>query len=181
MEASKCIKERRTVRDFLEKEVPDELLREIVEVASFVPSWKNTQTCRYVVVKNKELLTEIAEKGTFGFDWNKRIIKRASALVVVVQKNGVCGYEQDGSFSTPKGDRWQMFDAGIAAQTFCLAAWDRGIATAILGIFDDEMIARILDLHHFNNVAALIAIGYPYEYPDAPTKKDVDILLKIIE
>lgn len=39
-----------------------------------------------------------------------------------------------------------MFDAGIAAQTFCLAARDLGIGTCILGIFDADAAGRLLEL-----------------------------------
>ncbi len=181
MEAEKCIKTRRSIRDFLDKEVPDELLREIVETASYAPSWKNTQTCRYIVVKDKEMLLKLAEHATFGSERNKGNIRRASAVVVVAQKRGICGFDSDGTFSTPKGDRWQMFDAGIAAQTFCLSAWDRGVGSVIMGIFDDEAVSNIVGLYNFENAAALIAIGYPYGMPDAPQRKSPDVLLKVIK
>ena len=43
-----------------------------------------------------------------------------------------------------KGDRWQMFDAGIASQSFCLAAYEQGLGSVILGIFDDAKVASII-------------------------------------
>jgi butyrate kinase len=46
------------------------------------------------------------------------------------------GYERDGSFSTSKGEGWEMFDAGIATQTFCLAAHEKGKMVDIVS--DDE-------------------------------------------
>jgi hypothetical protein len=58
---------------------------------------------------------------------------------------GRCGYERDGSFSTPKGDRWEMFDAGIAAQTFCLAAHEMGLGTVIMGVFDENKVNEVID------------------------------------
>lgn len=36
-----------------------------------------------------------------------------------------------------------MFDAGIAAQTFCLAAHEKGIGTVILGVFDDKKLRKL--------------------------------------
>ena len=30
-----------------------------------------------------------------------------------------------------------MFDVGAACQTFCLAAWEQGLGTVIMGIFDE--------------------------------------------
>ena len=47
MEALECIKTRRSVRKFKEDIIPDEVIRELVELASYSPSWKNTQTIRF--------------------------------------------------------------------------------------------------------------------------------------
>ena len=40
-------------------------------------------------------------------------------LIAVTFKKGRCGFERDGSYSTKKEDRWQMFDVGVASQTLC--------------------------------------------------------------
>lgn len=41
MEALECIKTRRSVRKFKEDIIPDEVIRELVELASYSPSWKS--------------------------------------------------------------------------------------------------------------------------------------------
>ena len=48
----------------------------------------------------------------------------APMVIAVTIIKGRSGYERDGSFSTPKGDRWQMYDAGVAGEAFCLAAFE---------------------------------------------------------
>ena len=55
MEVLDCIKTRRSVRKFKEDAVPHELIAEVVSAAAWAPSWKNTQTARYIVLENKEL------------------------------------------------------------------------------------------------------------------------------
>ena len=74
-----------------------------------------------------------------------------------------------------------MFDAGIATQTFCLAAHDKGLGTCIMGIFDEEKIAETLNLPEGQKVGAVIAAGYPDIAPDAPPRKDTDALITIYE
>ncbi len=106
METIKCIKERRTIRQFSEKEIENEIIKEIISASSFAPSWKNSQTARYTVIKNKELKEDIANNGVLGFSWNSGNIMSSKALVVISYKNGICGYEPDGAFTTSKGDRW---------------------------------------------------------------------------
>ena len=44
------IKERRSIRKFQDRKVPRQLIEEIVNVAAYAPSWKNTQIARYIVV-----------------------------------------------------------------------------------------------------------------------------------
>lgn len=97
--------------------------------------------------------------------------------MVLTYVTGRSGYERDGSFSTPKEAGFEMFDAGIAAQTFCLAAWERGVGTVITGYFDEEKIARLLNLPENQKVGCVIGLGYPDEEPAAPKRKSVEDLL----
>ena len=100
-------------------------------------------------------------------------------LLTVVE--GRSGFEKDGSFSTPKEDRWQTFDAGIAAQTFCLAAYEKGIGSVILGYFDDAEIKKVIPIPEGQQVGAIIPIGFlPEGEVAAPPRKDVSALLTFI-
>lgn len=68
-----CIKSRRSVRKFTEEKVPHEVLEQLVELARWAPSWKNTQIARYVAVEDEALKNRIAEEATI--PWNEGIIK----------------------------------------------------------------------------------------------------------
>ena len=70
-----------------------------------------------------------------------------------------------------------MFDAGIATQTFCLAAYEYGVGSVIMGIFDAEKVAELLNIPENEVVVALVSIGYPDEEPAAPKRKSVEELL----
>jgi len=180
MEAIKCIETRRSIRKFQAEQVPHDVMREIITAASYAPSWKNTQVTRYVVVEDADIKAKIAEEAVLGFAHNSDIIKGASALVVVNMVHGRSGFERDGSYTTSKEDRWEVFDAGLAAQTFCLAAHDKGVGSVILGIFDEAKVAEIIGLEEGQKVAALVAVGYADEEPAAPKRKSVDELVKFM-
>lgn len=177
MEAIECIKTRRSIRKFKENLVDHETINSIIEAASMSPSWKNTQIARYNIIENREVLDNIANNCVLDFEYNQKTISRAKQLCVVSMVTKRCGYERDGSFSTSKEDRWEMFDAGIASQTFCLAAHDLGVGTVILGIFDEDKVGEAINLPEGQKVAALIVMGYPDQECEAPKRKTVDELV----
>ena len=75
-----------------------------------------------------------------------------------------------------------MFDAGIAAQTFCLAAHEKGIGTVIMGIFDENKVAEIVDIPEGQQLAAIIPMGYPVDGEVAvPPRKTAEQLLSFVE
>jgi nitroreductase len=173
MELIEGIKGRRSIRKFKSDAVSHEVMDKIIEAARFAPTWKNTQTPRYVVVEDREILSKIAGEATLGFEHNKDIIEGAPALVIITSINKRSGYERDGSFSTSKGNEWQMFDAGIAAEAFCLSAYNEGVGSVILGIFDDAKVAEIIGLGEDRTVSCLIPVGYPDEAPNPVPRKDL--------
>ncbi len=180
MNTTDCIKTRRSIRNYKEEQIPQDLLKEVVELARFAPSWKNTQIARYYVVQSAELKKKIAEDCMMGFSFNTNTLTKAPALVVVAYVEKRSGYERDGSFTTSKEDRWEMFDAGIATQTFCLAAAEQGLGTCIMGIFDEAKIAEAINLPEGQKVGAVLAIGYPAEEPAAPARKEVEQLVQFL-
>lgn len=176
MTAKECILGRRSIRKFKPDPVSHELLSQIVETASYAPSWKHTQITRYIAVEG-DLKERIAKEGTSLYPGNGTIISSAPVLIAVTVLKNRSGYERDGSFSTPRGDGWQMYDAGVASQTFCLAAYEQGLGTVILGLFDQAPVEAMLQLPEDRELVALIPVGYPDETPAAPRRKPVEDLL----
>lgn len=175
MTANECITGRRSIRKFTGQPVSHELLEKIVAAASFAPSWKNTQITRYIAVEGEKKAA--LAKCTSLFPGNGIIMENAPMVIAVTMITGRSGYERDGSFSTPKGTGWQMFDAGAASEAFCLAAHGQGLGTVILGLFDEKEAAALLELPEGRELVALIPIGYPAESPAAPKRKTVEDLL----
>ena len=174
-----CIKTRRSIRRFSDRDVCADLIADIVNIAAYAPSWKNSQTVRYIAVLDKGLKSRLANECMMGFEHNIATAASASAMIVVTTINGRSGYEKDGSATTSKGSHWQSFDAGIATQTFCLAAHEKGLSTVIMGIFDEEKVAQVIGVPDGQSVSALIALGYADCSPSTPVRKDSNELLTV--
>lgn len=82
MNAKDCIKERRSIRKFKADPVDHALLSEIVETASYAPSWKHTQIARYIAVEG-DLKNKIAAQCTDAYPRNGEIIAQAPMLIAV--------------------------------------------------------------------------------------------------
>ena len=112
MKATDCIVGRRSIRKFKNDKINHSLLESIISTASFSPSWKNTQITRYIAIEDTSLIQKIADD--FTPEFNANIVRQVSTLIAVTFVKGRCGFERDGSFSTKKGDLWQIFDVGAA-------------------------------------------------------------------
>lgn len=176
MTANECIRGRRSIRQFADKPVTHDVLSEIVETASYAPSWKHTQIVRYIAVEGA-LKDKIAAECTGAYPKNGEIMQNAPMVVAVTIIKNRSGFERDGSYSTPKKDGWQMFDAGVASEAFCLAAYEKGLGTVIMGIFDEAKAASYLEIPQDRELVALIPVGFPAEDPAAPRRKPVEELL----
>ena len=174
MEIIEGIHTRRSVRKFQDKAVPHDVLEQIIAAAAYAPSWKNTQISRYIAIEGRETIDKLAEQYA---PFNARTLSTAPLLIAQTCVTKRSGYERDGSFTTDRGAGWEMYDCGIAAQTFCLAAHEAGLGTVILGIFDRPALEKHLHVPEGQELVALIAVGYPDQEPAAPRRKAVSDLL----
>lgn len=178
MEFMECVQGRRSVRKFKSDPVGTELIEKIVQAAAYAPSWKNSQATRYIAISDVALKKELAETCVMDFELNKKNILAAPMLVLVTTVSPRSGFERDGSPSTSKGSHWESFDAGIATQTFCLAAHNEGLGTVIMGLYDEEKTIKVAGVPEGQKVSAMVAIGWPDESPVMPKRKSVQELLR---
>ena len=179
MEFMELAKGRRSVRAYKDLPVPRALVDEVVRAAQLAPSWKNTQISRYVALTG-DSKKKLADVSFAAWQGNANIVNNSPVTVVLTYVKNRSGYERDGSFTTSKEDRWQNFDCGIAAEAFCLAAYEKGLGSVILGIFDENEVAKAINLPEDRGVAAIIALGYPVNHPEAPKRKEVSELLSFM-
>ena len=161
MEGNELLKNRRSVRSFKNEAVREEVMQKILQVAKFAPSWANGQIVRYTIITNAELKNKIVEEGYLEFKGNSITLDKAAGLVVVSYVRNISGCNGKGKPITDKSvDEWSMFDAGIAAQQFCLAAYNEGIGTVMQGIFNQKIVSKIIDLPKDETIAIVIPYGY---------------------
>lgn len=121
-------------------------------------------------------------EGVNGFAYNINTLKDAKNVLVLSFVQGKSGkLDPEGEdYATSRKNVWEVFDAGIACQTFCLAAHEHGIGTCVMGIIAAEEIKEIAGLPEGETVAALITFGVPDEVPGETTRKEVEEIARFV-
>lgn len=176
------LKDRRSIRRYKDAIVEKDVLDNIMELAKFSPSWCNYQIARYTFVTNPEKINAIMEDGIHGFAYNAKTLKYAKNVAIlsfVKGKSGKMDLSSD-DYATNKAADWEVFDAGIACQQFCLSAYAYGVGTCVMGVINDTEIAKIIELPEGETVAAIITYGYPNEEVAQTPRKSIDKLTRFI-
>lgn len=82
MDTITCIKTRRSVRKFKQESISKDIIEDLVLDASYAPSWKNTQTTRYIAITDAEIKAKLAEECCA--EHNRGIINGAPLLIATL-------------------------------------------------------------------------------------------------
>jgi nitroreductase len=165
------IRERRSIRKYEDRQVPEEMLQKLLAAVRWAPSWANTQCWEIVVVR------EPAQKQRLRDTLPARGNPAAGAMTTAPLVLAVCGRRKEsgyykGQASTKFGD-WMLFDLGIATENLCLAAHFLGLGTVIVGLFDHDRAAGVLQLPEGVEVVVMVPVGFPAKSPSAPKRREI--------
>ena len=162
---------RRSVRWYLQKQVPAELICKAIDAAAQAPSACNRQPFRFIVSTQQEWASRIAEcaGGTAGFS------QQLPAIIVVVGDLSAYPLERDRHLI--------YIDASLANMQLMLAAETLGLSTCPINWPDvdsaEQRIRELLKLPAHERVIMLVAIGYGDPASGVPysQKKQSDLLV----
>jgi nitroreductase len=150
MHVMDAIRTRRSVRAYLDRPVEEEKVGVILEAARLAPSAANRQEWRFVVVRNPETRTRLAEiAGGQAFVGQAPIVIAACA-------------ETDGHVMMC-GQPSYPIDVAIALDHMALAAVELGLGTCWIGLFDETKVKKLLGIPEKIRVVELMTLGYPVD------------------
>ncbi len=183
MNAVEMILGRRSVRKYKDKKVERSIVEDIINTVKYSPSWTNSQICRYNIVDSPEIISTISNTAMHNFNFNIKTIKNAAGILIISYIKNISGkVEKYGiDYSKEEEKYWESFDVGIACQTFCLAAYEKGIGTCIMGVIDKNKLKEILSIPKDEEVGVLITYGYPEKIPAPPKRKELNEILRFMD
>ena len=167
MDLYEAIRNRRSIRAFKAKPIPDEKLFKILDAAHWAPSAGNLQPWEFIIVKDQKLKEELAIAAV----WQMFIAE--ASVVIVVCANQVRSARRYGSRGR---DFYSIFDAALATQNLLLAAHAEGLGACAVGAFDEEAVREILKIPAGVRPVLVIPIGYPDEKPEVPERYELERL-----
>ena len=141
-------KDRWSVRSYKDIPIEDEKMQQILEAGRVAPTAKNYQPQRIYVVKSKENREKL--KTVCRCTWDAPVI-----LVAAFDQERVCL-----SKHMPGHDSGQI-DTSIVCTHMMLRAWELGIGSCWVGLFNADEVGEILGLPKHHRVVALMPMGYP--------------------
>ena len=144
-------KSRYSVRNFQNTPIEAEKLNQILEAGRIAPTACNNQPQKIYVAKSKESREKLASVCPCTFD----------APVILV----VC-YDHTRNWKSKLMPGYESgeTDAAIVCTHMMLQAWELGIGSCWVGLFNAEEVSRVLGLPENLTVSALLPIGYPKDH-----------------
>ncbi len=155
---------RRTIRKFTRKDVPEEVLLKCVDAARLSPSGANRQPLKYLIVTDQALRKEVFSTLSWaGYlpDYQPSKEETPQAYVVILLDKNI--------------RKNHGHDAGIAAMSISMVAYDAGLGSCILGAVDREKLREVLSVPYGFDIVLVVALGYPAENPRVDKMKDDDV------
>lgn len=151
MDTLKAISTRTSVRNFLQKEVPLEVIRKILEAAVRAPSGGNRQPWRFIVVTDREKIK------AFDPEYHQSCIEDAPAVIVA------CANPHDTWEKYDENDECYILDTAAAMENMLLAIHDLGLGGVWILSFSKSEVRRQLNIPLHWKIVSIIPFGYSKE------------------
>jgi nitroreductase len=172
MKIMESLKNRRTIRKYSDKPVSDELLNELLKIAARTSTTGNMQLYSVIVTRDEAMKATLAPA-----HFNQPMATQAPVVLTIcadfnrfnkwcILRNAIPGYDNFVSFFNA------AMDALFFAQTFCVAAEEKGLGICYLGTttYNPDKIIDILALPKFVVPLTTITLGYPEAIPPQPDR-----------
>jgi coenzyme F420-0:L-glutamate ligase/coenzyme F420-1:gamma-L-glutamate ligase len=187
MSIKDAIVQRRSIRKYQQKPVPETLVLEVLEAAGSAPSAHNSQPWRFIVLQDAKIKRELADKMASAWavdrekygsiiDEAKRVERRerfASAPVLILACLTMEEVLQFPDYLRQCERDLAVESLGAGLENLLLSAHSLGLGACwyCAPAFCKETVREVLKIPKEVEPSAFILMGYPAETPTVPAKK----------
>jgi nitroreductase len=155
-----AIKNRRSIRDYKDQDIPEKAIDALIEAIRWAPSAGNMQSRKFYFIFNKDVKNRLARAAL-----NQHFIAQAPlAIVACLDRNIAARY----------GDRgvnlYSIQDVAASVMNLMLIAHELGLGSVWVGAFNEFEVFEMLDMPRNLRPIAIIPVGYPSKIPN-PTPR----------
>ncbi|GAB6180016.1 nitroreductase family protein [Desulfotomaculum defluvii] len=171
MNVYEAITNRRSIRKFISRQVPNDIINKLLEAARWAPSGGNIQPWFYYVVKDQAKRQKLAQDAL-----GQQHVSDVPLCIVVCAEPDLSAkrYQERGA------ELYCLQDTAAAVQNIMLAALEEGLGTCWVGAFNEEKVQETLEMPPGRRPVAIIPIGYPVEVPKSTPRKEVPEISEIV-
>ncbi|WP_432666678.1 nitroreductase family protein [Wukongibacter baidiensis] len=184
MNYEELLLKRRSIRNFIDKAVSNEIIMKVIKESIYAPSSGNEQPWKFIIVNDKLLMKRISDEAKRNIlkrielnpndyakkyekmlrDENYNIFYNAPSMVFIIGEKNL---------------KNMKINCSLAASYFMMSAASRNLGTCWINFATDikssEMLSELGITDDFEIVAPII-VGYPAKIPDMPIRKEPEIL-----
>jgi len=184
MDFKTLLTNRRSIRDFQDRDVPLSIVEEIIQDTCLAPTASNRQPCRFIIIRNREMIKKLSDESKRNLlddmvrnadsplkqyetalrDARFNVFYNAPCLICVIG---------------PRNDFSLKVDCGLTVAYFMFSATSRGLGTCWIGLGAHIRDRKILDeigVPDDCRIVAPIILGYPASIPPASERHDPEIV-----
>jgi len=140
MDVFECVSTLSSIRSYMQKVVPDEIIMEVLEAGRLAPSAHNDQPWDFILIRDKARLNDMEKYCMTG-----RFITQVDFAVVVV---------------TDSSSKWHEIDGTRAVQNMVLTAWSHKLGSCWIGRLDKKGLMDYLNIPENLNILTVLPFGY---------------------
>lgn len=171
MDILNAVKERRSIRDFQKKKIPDELLDKLMEALIWAPSSGNLQARKFYFIKEEQIKKRIAAAAL-----NQNFIAEAPLVIIGCSDSRIAlKYGERGI------DLYSVQDVALSIMAMMLVAHEHGLGSTWVGAFREDEVSGILKIPKHLRPVAVVPVGYPSKVPYPPPRVSKKEAVEVIE
>ncbi len=164
------IKNRRSIRDFKDQEIPDKAVGDLIEAIRWAPSAGNMQSRKFYFVFDQNAKKKLAKAAL-----NQHFISEAPLVVVACL---------DRRIAVRYGDRgvnlYSIQDVAASVMNMMLAAHELGLGSVWVGAFNEFEVFEHLHLPDNLRPIAIIPVGYPSRTPRPTPRVQAEEIVEFV-
>jgi nitroreductase len=187
MDFKTLLANRRSIREFQEREVPLSVIKEVIQDTLFAPTASNGQPCRFIIIRNREYIKKLSDesKKSLLSDLANNPDSPLKQYEAILQDNTFNAFYNAPCLvyvTGPKNHHSLDVDCSLTVAYFMFSATSKGLGTCWIGLganIRDPQLLLEMGLTDDYRIVAPVIIGYPVSIPE-PSERHAPAILKVI-